>query len=91
MDDNSKDNSVKIIEELKKKDKRIRLIKHKKNQGTLITRNDGALKARGEFITFVDPDDLLYPGILQKLSGATIIYDSEIIRFDAFFLQKTIS
>ena len=88
VDDNSKDNSVKIIEELKKKDKRIRLIKHKKNQGTLITRNDGALKARGEFITFVDPDDLLYPGILQKLSGATIIYDSEIIRFDAFFFAE---
>ena len=88
VDDNSKDNSVKIIEELKKKDKRIRLIKHKKNQGTLITRNDGALKARGEFITFIDPDDLLYPGILQKLSGATIIYDSEIIRFDAFFFAE---
>ena len=85
VDDFSQDNSVKIIEQYQRKDKRIRLIKHNENKGTLITRNDGALKARGEFITFVDPDDILYPGILKKLSGATAIYNSDIIRFDAFY------
>ena len=85
VDDKSEDNSVKLIEEYKKKDKRIRLIKHTKNQGTLITRNDGALNARGEYITFVDPDDILYEGILKKLSGAAENYDVDVIRFDAFY------
>ena len=84
VDDKSEDDSVKIIQKFQEKDKRIRLIKHKTNQGTLISRNDGALHARGEYIAFVDPDDLLYPGILKKLSGATEIYASEVIRFDAF-------
>ena len=85
VDDFSQDNSIKIIQQHQRKDKRIRLIKHNKNKGTLITRNDGALNARGKFITFVDPDDILYPGILKKLSGATEIYNTDIIRFDAFF------
>ena len=85
VDDHSTDDSVKIIEEHKRKDKRIKLIKHKENKGTLITRNDGGLNARGEYITFVDPDDLLYEGILKKLAGATEIYDVDVIRFDAFY------
>ena len=85
VDDFSKDDSVKLIEQYQRKDKRIRLIKHKKNQGTLITRNDGAINARGEYITFVDPDDMLYEGILKKLAGATEMYDADVIRFDAFY------
>ena len=35
IDDNSEDNSVKIIKQYQRKDKRIRLITHTKNQGTL--------------------------------------------------------
>jgi teichuronic acid biosynthesis glycosyltransferase TuaG len=35
IDDYSKDNSVKLIEDYKKIDKRIKLIKNKKNQGIL--------------------------------------------------------
>lgn len=85
IDDFSSDNSVKIIEQYQRKDKRIRLIKHKKNQGTLITRNDGVKNARGEYISFLDPDDIFYEGILKKLDGATEIYDADVIRFDAFF------
>jgi glycosyltransferase involved in cell wall biosynthesis len=85
VDDHSSDDSVQIIEEERRKDKRIRLIKHKENKGTLITRNDGGLNAQGEYITFVDPDDLLYEGILKKLAGATEIYDADVIRFDAFY------
>ena len=90
VDDNSEDNSVKLIEEYKRKDKRIKLIKHKTNKGTLITRNDGALSARGEYVIFVDPDDLLYEGILKKLAGNTEIYDVDVIRFDAFYRTNSL-
>jgi len=43
VDDYSKDNSTKFIEEYQKKDKRIILIKNKKNKGTLISRNEGII------------------------------------------------
>ena len=85
VDDKSSDNSVELIESYQRKDKRIRLVKHEKNKGTFITRNDGALHARGEYITFIDPDDVFYEGILKKANGAANMYDTDIIRFDAFF------
>ena len=51
IDDFSIDNSIKIIENMEKEDERIIIIKHNMNKGTLISRNDGVLKAKGEYIT----------------------------------------
>jgi cellulose synthase/poly-beta-1,6-N-acetylglucosamine synthase-like glycosyltransferase len=50
IDDCSEDNSVKFIEEYQKQDERIILIKNKKNKGTLISRNIGALNSKGKLI-----------------------------------------
>ena len=67
VDDFSNDNTTKIIENFKKTDERIILIKNKKNKGTLISRNNGALKSRGEYLIFPDPDDILSEDILNHL------------------------
>ena len=74
VDDASKDNSVKEIKKYQIKDKRITLIRHNVNKGTFITRNDGASISQGEYITFIDPDDLFYENILKKLNKALKIY-----------------
>ena len=66
IDDYSDDNSTLIIEKYMKDDERITLIKNKKNKGTLVSRNIGALKAKGEFLMFPDPDDMLSADILNK-------------------------
>ena len=63
-DDYSKDNSIKLIEKYQKEDPRIKLIKHEANVGTLINRNDAAKRALGEYILFIDCDDLLLNDIL---------------------------
>ena len=55
-----------IIEEYQKDDERILLIKHTINKGTLITRNDGANLAKGEYLLFIDGDDILINDILEK-------------------------
>ena len=65
IDDYSGDNSALIIEKNKKDDERIILLRNKKNKGTLISRNIGALKAKGEFLIFPDPDDMLSEDILS--------------------------
>ena len=65
VDDFSTDNSVQIIEKFQKEDERIILIKHNKNKGTLISRNDGILKSKGEYLIFPDPDDILSNDILK--------------------------
>ena len=64
IDDHSTDNTITIIEKLQKKDKRIILLKNKQRKGTLITKNIGVYKSKGEFLLFVDPDDIISENIL---------------------------
>ena len=67
IDDYSTDNSVKFIEEYQKKDRRIILIKNKKNKGTFINRNLGGLYSKGKYIILPDPDDILSKNNLKIL------------------------
>lgn len=57
IDDNSKDNSLKIISEIEKihKDK-IKILKNAKNVGAGASRNKGLKIASGEYITFIDKE-----------------------------------
>ena len=84
VDDASTDNSVKLIEQYQHKDKRIQLERHKQNQGLLKTRDDGVLKARGEYIMFIDQNGILPEGALKKIYGNILMYNTDIIRFDTY-------
>ena len=85
VDDYSTDGSIKIIQKYMRKDKRIILIRHEMNKGTLITRNDGVLKAKGEYILFIDPDDIILENCLEKLYETTLKYeDVDVIQFRAY-------
>ena len=64
IDDHSNDNTIKIIENMQKEDKRIILLKNKKRKGTLMTKNIGVYKSKGEFLLFVDPDDIISENII---------------------------
>lgn len=56
-----------VIESLKLRDSmgRIRYIKHKENRNGAAARNTGILRARGEFISFLDDDDMYLPNRLS--------------------------
>ena len=58
INDNSNDNSLKIINKMKKVDDRIKLINNHKNMGTLYSRCIGVLNAKGKYILNLDNDDL---------------------------------
>jgi glycosyltransferase involved in cell wall biosynthesis len=67
IDDFSVDNGTKNIQKIKEKDKRIKLIRNKKNMGTLYSRYIGELSANSEYIIFVDCDDfVLKDGIFNS-------------------------
>ena len=84
VDDCSEDNSIEIIERYKNNDSRIILIKNKKNKGTLISRNIGALKARGEFLVFPDSDDILSRDILNICYKTCKTYNYDLVRFNMY-------
>ena len=58
VDDGTKDNAGIIAEEYSKKDDRIIVI-HQENQGLSAARNTGLNAATGDYISFVDSDDVL--------------------------------
>ena len=65
IDDCSNDGSAKIISDLAKKDVRVRPLKTSHNSGGPATpRNIGMSVAQGEFIAFLDADDIWEPGKL---------------------------
>jgi teichuronic acid biosynthesis glycosyltransferase TuaG len=66
VDDCSSDNSVKIVEELALDDSRIELFKTSENKGAASCRNYAINQANGEFIAFLDSDDLWHPEKLEK-------------------------
>lgn len=56
VDDNSSDDSLRILQEYEKKDHRIKVIQ-KANEGVSLARNVGLDVAHGDYILFVDSDD----------------------------------
>ena len=58
INDFSSDNSLSIVENIKKNDSRIKIINNKKNMGTLFSRSIGALYSKGKYIFHLDSDDM---------------------------------
>jgi glycosyltransferase involved in cell wall biosynthesis len=72
VDDGSTDDSFEI---LKSYGSRIRVIRQA-NQGPEVARNTGVAQARGEYIAFLDSDDIFFPFALE-------MYDRVIQAFDS--------
>ncbi len=63
VDDCSNDNSCKIIEDFisENQDLKITLIKQSSNQGQMASMIKGLESAQGQFVSFIDSDDILMP------------------------------
>ena len=83
VDDFSKDNTYKYILRAQKLDPRIRIIKNKKNMGIMYSRMFGALESKGEYVTFLDCDDLyIEPNILKLAYDTSEEKDLDIIQYE---------
>ena len=82
VDDCSLDNSTETIEMYQKEDPRIILIKHDCNEGKIKSRSDGARKAKGKYITFIDGDDsFIHKDILQNCLNIAKLVNIDVIDF----------
>jgi glycosyltransferase involved in cell wall biosynthesis len=76
VDDGSTDNSVEILTAIG--DDRIIII-HKENEGVSSARNYGIKCAKGEYIFFLDADDLIFPACMQEYINLTELYKEEVV------------
>ena len=91
VDDLSYDKSVDIIQNYKEKDRRIKLLKNKKNMQALYSRYKGAIFSRGEYIYFVDSDDIIKKYDLDMIQFNSVLQKNDKIWIhNKFYKYKTI-
>ena len=89
INDGSLDNSEEILNEYVKKDERIICI-NQNNQGSAIARNKGLEIAKGDYIGFIDSDDIfIEKDCLNKLYTHAHKNNADMISANLKFLDKT--
>ena len=89
INDNSTDNSLKIIRKMKSYDNRIRIINNHKNMGTLYSRSIGVLNSKGKYIFMLDNDDIfLNEDIFETIYNIAEQGNYDIVEFKAFTIPN---
>ena len=79
IDDGSKDSSYSLASEYAKRHQNILVVKQE-NQGVACARNNALEKATGDYITFVDADDMLVFGSLSTLIKIAVENKADIVK-----------
>lgn len=87
-DDGSSDNTLKVIEDMAKEDKRIRSVRHERNKGAQTARNLGIRAARGPWIAFLDSDDQWLPESLEMRLRLAQQEDVAVVHSLAYIVHK---
>ena len=78
INDGSTDESGEILKEICKTEKNYKVITTK-NGGAAAARNLGIEKAEGEYICFVDSDDIISPNYLKKMRALMVENDADVV------------
>jgi len=74
-DDNSPDGTWKIVTEMAKKDKNLKLLRRFKNKGVGPAIYDGVMKSKGEYVVWMDADLTMPPSLLPRMVNLLKDYD----------------
>lgn len=80
IDDGSTDNSWDICKDMSMTDHRIRIF-NKDNEGQGVARNVGIDLSIGRYLIFLDSDDVLYPGLLEKVWTELSLSQADAVSF----------
>lgn len=88
IDDCSTDGTRNIIEKFRDNDDRIRILFNEEHLGAAPSRNKGLKEARGEYIVFLDGDDVFEEELLEKAGYAMEKYRVDIVLFEYFHVPS---
>ena len=81
VNDGSTDDTESCLERYRKADSRVRCLSFRQNSKSVIARKRGVLDAVGDFIMFVDADDLLMPDACEKLLELMDRTHADVLQF----------
>lgn len=87
VDDGSPDGCPALCDAWAQKDPRVRVI-HRENGGLSAARNTGIDAATGQFLAFVDSDDLLEPDTLRRAYEAQRQHDADLVIFNLVYVDE---
>lgn len=89
IDDGSPDDCGAILDEYANKDSRFKVI-HQNNGGVSSARNNGLrnLSSDSDYVTFLDSDDVLDIGMLEKCVGFIYEYRPDVISFGCKYVSE---
>ncbi|HUC79687.1 MAG TPA: glycosyltransferase [Flavisolibacter sp.] len=90
VDDGSTDNSWEVLQDLAKKDSRIRIFQRDRGpKGACVCRNIAIEKSTGEYLIFLDTDDILAPFCLeQRVKAMQEQPDKDFLIFSMLLFNK---
>jgi len=81
VNDQSKDNSGRICDELAKEDERIQVIHFEENQGICAARNAGIKMASSKYVAFCDNDDFFLEDLIKDNYLLAEEYEADMVKF----------
>lgn len=86
VNDGSVDKSLEICQDYAKRDSRIQII-NQPNGGICVARNSGLRMAKGEYLAFIDNDDVYLPDLLEENYNLAIKYKADILKYGNKFIK----
>lgn len=90
VDDGSTDRSWEILQHYARLDLRVQIYRQK-NQRAGIARNNGISHAKGEFITFLDSDDIMLPNALELFYHRACETKADIVISSAYHFSNDVN
>lgn len=84
IDDASTDGTVDILREYAAQDGRIRLIEKSKNEGLAVSRNTALELTKGDYVCFVDGDDLMDIDLMEKAYDLAVKENADVVMWDYY-------
>lgn len=82
IDDGSSDSTMEILHEFAQSDNRIMILKNIQRSGAAYSRNRGLHEAQGEYVIFLDGDDIFEEVLLERAVYTLDKYNANIVMFD---------
>lgn len=82
IDDGSTDESAALLDAAAKAHPDRLTVLHTKNQGSILARREGILRAKGEYLLFADADDWMEPDCLKTVDARLTESDADILLYN---------